>query len=55
MPGCMGGFFWLGLQLDALINIHLLKFVLSFLGTAAGIYLTILLVVAGHKKQLKEV
>jgi hypothetical protein len=55
MPGCMGGSFWIGLQIDTALHIHLLKFILPFIGTALGVYLTSLLLMAGHTKELKEV
>jgi hypothetical protein len=55
MPGCMGGAFWIGLQIDTALHIHLLKFILPFIGTALGVTLTSLLLVAGHTKELKEV
>jgi hypothetical protein len=55
MPGCMGGAFWIGLQIDTALHIHLLKFLLPFVGTIVGVYLTALVIAAGHTKQLKEV
>jgi hypothetical protein len=55
MPGCMGGAFWIGLQIDTALHIHLLKFLLPFIGTILGVYLTALLIAAGHTRQLKEV
>jgi hypothetical protein len=55
MPGCMGGAFWVGLQMDTALHIHLLKFILPFAGTILGVYLTALVIAAGHVKQLKEV
>jgi hypothetical protein len=54
MPGCMGGAVWLGIQLDTALHIHLLKFVLPFIGTIVGVFLTALLLAAGHFKQLKQ-
>jgi len=54
MPGCMGGAFWVGLQIDTALHIHLLKFILPFVGTIVGVYLTALVIAAGHTKQLKE-
>jgi len=54
MPGCMGGAFWIGLQIDTTLHIHLLKFVLPFIGTILGVYFTALLLMAGHTKELKE-
>ena len=55
MPGCMGGAFWIGYQIDTALHIHLLKFILPFIGTALGVALTSLLLMAGHTKELKEV
>jgi len=55
MPGCMGGFFWIGLLLDAALNIHLLKFILPFIGTFIGLMLTALLLMAGHARRTSEV
>jgi len=55
MPGCMGGAFWAGVLVDTALNIHLLKFVLPFAGTILGVFLTALLIMAGHTRQLKEV
>jgi len=51
MPGCMGGFFWIGMQIDAALNIHFLKFLFPFIGTFVGIYFPGLLIMAGHTKQ----
>ena len=51
----MGGAVWLGIQIDTAMHIHLLKFVLPFIGTILGVFLTALLLIAGHMKQLKEV
>jgi hypothetical protein len=55
MPLSMGGAFWLGLIIDSLIHIHLFKLILPFGGTVLGVYLTALLILAGHTNQLKEV
>ena len=54
MPVCMGGFFWIGLQFDNMLNIHLFKFVFPFLGTLVGVFFTALLIMAGHSKQQNE-
>jgi len=51
MPGCMGGTFWIGMQLDTALNIHFFKFVFPFIGTFVGIFLTGLLIMAGHTRQ----
>ncbi len=51
MPGCMGGAFWIGLQVDSALHIHFLKFIFPFLGTFLGICLTGLLITLGHTKQ----
>jgi hypothetical protein len=48
MPVCMGLSFWIGVQADAALNIHLLKFIMPFVGSAAGFFLTALLIQAGH-------
>jgi hypothetical protein len=53
MPVCMGGFFWLGVQTDALLNINFFKFLFPFLGTVVGVYFTALLIMAGHTKQTR--
>ena len=50
MPVCMGLSFWIGVQADAALNIHLLKFIMPFIGSAAGVFLTALLIQAGHKQ-----
>jgi len=49
MPVCMGGCFWIGVQADAALNIHLLKFVMPFVGSLVGLFFTALLLQAGHK------
>jgi len=50
IPICMGGCFWIGVQADAALNIHLLKFIMPFVGSAVGFFFTALLVMAGHKQ-----
>ena len=50
MPVCVGGCFWLGVQADAALNIHLLKFIMPFVGSAVGLFFTALLILAGHKQ-----
>jgi hypothetical protein len=50
IPICMGGCFWIGVQADAALNIHLLKFIMPFVGSAVGFFFTTLLVMAGHKE-----
>jgi hypothetical protein len=50
IPICMGGCFWIGVQADAALNIHLLKFIMPFVGSAVGFFFTALLIVAGHKQ-----
>ncbi|MFA5077897.1 MAG: hypothetical protein WC541_00255 [Dehalococcoidia bacterium] len=49
MPICMGGCFWIGVQADAALNIHLLKFIMPFVGSLIGLFFTALLLQAGHK------
>jgi len=49
MPVCMGGCFWIGVQADAALNIHLLKFIFPFIGSLVGLFFTALLLQAGHK------
>jgi len=51
MPVCMGGAFWIGLQVDSALHIHFLKFIFPFLGTFLGIFLTGLLIMLGHTRQ----
>jgi len=51
MPASMGGCFWVGLQLDSLLNIHLLKMVFPVIGSVLGLYLTGLLVLWGHARE----
>ena len=50
MPICMGICFWIGVQADAALNIHLLKFIMPFIGSAVGFFFTALLIQAGHKQ-----
>jgi hypothetical protein len=50
MPVCMGICFWIGVQADAAFNIHLLKFIMPFVGSAVGFFFTALLIQAGHKE-----
>jgi len=50
MPISMGGCFWIGVQIDALLNVHFLKFVMPFIGSAIGFCFTALLIIAGHKQ-----
>jgi len=49
MPVCLGGCFWIGVQADAALNIHLLKFIMPFVGSLVGLFFTALLLQAGHK------
>jgi hypothetical protein len=51
MPVCMGGFFWIGMQIDTALNIHFLKFIFPFIGTFVGIFFAGLLIQAGHKQK----
>jgi len=51
MPICMGGCFWIGVQIDAAINIHLFKFIMPFIGSFVGLFFTALLLQAGHKQE----
>jgi hypothetical protein len=50
MPVCMGVTFWIGVQADAALNIHFLKFVMPFVGSAVGVFFTALLLQAGHQQ-----
>ena len=50
MPVCMGICFWIGVQADAALNIHLLKFIMPFIGSAVGFFFTALLLQAGHRQ-----
>lgn len=50
MPICMGVCFWIGVQADAALNIHLLKFIMPFIGSAVGFFFTALLLQAGHNQ-----
>ncbi len=52
MPLCMGVCFWIGVQADAALNIHLLKFIMPFIGSAVGFFFTALLIQAGHKREV---
>ena len=49
MPVSMGVCFWIGVQADAALNIHLLKFIMPFIGSAVGFFFTAMLLLAGHK------
>ena len=49
MPICVGGCFWIGVQMDASLNIHFLKFIMPFIGSAVGFYFTSLLIMTGHR------
>jgi hypothetical protein len=51
MPGCIGGFFWIGCQIDALLSINVLKLILPGAGSILGLYLTGLLVLLGHSSR----
>jgi hypothetical protein len=55
MPVCMGLSFWIGVQADAALNIHLLKFIMPFIGSAVGVFFTALLILVGHKQQMQVV
>ena len=48
MPICMGICFWIGVQADAALNIHFMKFIMPFVGSAVGFFFTSLLIMAGH-------
>ena len=50
VPVCIGVCFWIGIQADAALNIHLLKFIMPFIGSAVGFLFTALLIMAGHKQ-----
>lgn len=50
MPICMGICFWIGVQADAVLNVHLMKFIMPFIGSAVGFFFTALLLQAGHKQ-----
>lgn len=50
MPVCMGICFWIGVQADAALNVHLMKFIMPFVGSAVGFFFTALLIQAGHKQ-----
>lgn len=49
MPICVLGCFWIGMQLDAMMNIHLLKFIMPCVGSGVGFFCTSLLIMMGHK------
>jgi len=51
MPICVGGCFWIGVQMDASLNIHLLKFMMPFVGSLVGFIFASLLVMMGHKQE----
>ena len=48
MPICVGGCFWIGVQIDAIFNIHFLKFIMPFVGSGIGFFFTSLLILLGH-------
>jgi len=48
MPICVGGCFWIGVQIDAVLNIHILKFIMPFIGSGVGFFFTSLLIIMGH-------
>ena len=54
MPLSMGLCFWIGVQADAALNIHLMKFIMPFIGSAVGFFFTALLVMAGHKQAILD-
>ena len=54
MPICVGGCFWIGMQADALFNIHLLKFIMPFVGSGIGFFFTSLLIMTGHGKEVSR-
>ena len=51
VPVCVGGCFWIGVQIDAVLNIHFLKFIMPFVGSFAGFIFASLLVMTGHKRE----
>jgi len=51
MPACILGCFWIGVQIDSVLNINFLKFIFPLIGTVAGFSFTALLIVSGHTKQ----
>jgi hypothetical protein len=55
MPICMGICFWIGVQADAALNIHLMKFIMPFAGSAVGFFFTALLLQAGHKQSVPAI
>ena len=52
MPVSMIICFWIGVQADAVFNIHLLKFIMPFIGSAVGFFFTALLVMTGHEDRI---
>jgi hypothetical protein len=54
MPICVLGCFWIGMQVDALLNIHFLKFLMPFVGSGVGVFCTGALLMMGHKKAEKK-
>jgi hypothetical protein len=54
MPICMGICFWIGVQADAVLNVHLMKFIMPFVGSAVGFFFTVLLLQVGHKNVVVE-
>jgi hypothetical protein len=54
MPVCMGICFWIGVQADAVLNIHLMKFIMPFVGSAVGFFFTTLLIMTGHGKEVSK-
>lgn len=52
MPICVGGCFWIGMQVDAIFNIHLLKFIMPFVGSGIGFFFTSLLLMMGHNQSV---
>ena len=51
MPICMGGCFWIGFQLDSLLNVHIFKMISPVVGSVIGLYLTALFILLGHAKE----
>jgi len=51
MPGCMVGCFLIGLKLDSLLNIHILKIIGPVIGSVIGLFFTGLLILAGHARE----
>jgi hypothetical protein len=50
MPACILGSFWIGWQLDKLLNIDFLKLIAPIGGSLVGLLFTALLILAGHAK-----